>query len=77
MGNINLNCLRKWIEQKVSIKLKAYVITIVWKSLHCELCKAAYPFAVCFDGNIYEVIKIPFVVFEIATKRRIQEPFIL
>jgi hypothetical protein len=50
------------------------VITIEWASLSCELCKSPYPFAVCFDGTIYELIKIPypkkpFVVLE----REIQE----
>ena len=60
MGNIHLNCLRKWIEQKVSIRLRHYVTIIEWTSLSCELCKAPYPFAVSFDGTIYEVISIPY-----------------
>eukprot|EP00826_Nyctotherus_ovalis_P063556 TRINITY_DN9323_c0_g2_i3.p2 TRINITY_DN9323_c0_g2~~TRINITY_DN9323_c0_g2_i3.p2 ORF type:complete len:278 (+),score=99.22 TRINITY_DN9323_c0_g2_i3:818-1651(+) len=73
MGNIHLNCLRKWVEQKVSIKAKKHVTTVEWKSLSCELCKAPYPFAVCFDGMICEVIKVPcpkkpFAVFEKAAE---------
>lgn len=73
MGNIHLNCLRKWVEQKVSVRTKKHVTTVEWKSLSCELCKAPYPFAVCFDGTVHEVIKVPcpkkpFAVFEKAAE---------
>ena len=74
MGSIHLNCLRKWIEQKVTIRSRTFITSIEWKSLSCELCKSPYPFAVYFYGNILEIINIPypkgpFMVFEASTKR--------
>jgi len=73
MGTIHLNCLRKWIRQKVLITENPPILTIHWKTLSCEVCKEPYPYAIFFNGNIYELInlpqiKTPYVVFESAGK---------
>jgi len=69
MGYIHLECLRKWIKQRVTVASNAYVTSVSWKSLSCELCKTPFPFAVYFDGKIYELLNIspprtPYVVVE-------------
>ena len=60
MGNIHLNCLKDWIKQKINIQIKPYVITVNWNSFSCELCHSPYPFAVYFDGIIYELLDVPY-----------------
>ena len=60
MGNIHLNCLKNWIKQKINIEIKPYVTTVNWNSFSCELCHSPYPFAVYFDGIIYELLDVPY-----------------
>ena len=69
MGNVNLNCLRKWVRQKVKVTMKRGITIIKWQSLYCELCKTPYPYAIYFYDDIYELIRIhpvkaPYAVFE-------------
>ena len=73
MKYIHLECLRAWIKQRVEIKEKQSTTIITWKSLNCELCKSPYPFAVYFNGHIYELINYkkpipPYAIFEHYTK---------
>ncbi len=70
---IHLQCLKKWIQQRIRVEQHSSSIVVHWKSLSCELCKTPYPFAVYFDGKIYELVEVslpppPFVVFEGLTK---------
>lgn len=72
MGYIHLDCLRKWIKQRITVASNAYVTSVYWKSLSCELCKTPLPFAVYFDGKIYELLNVnsprtPYVVLESIT----------
>eukprot|EP00826_Nyctotherus_ovalis_P010729 TRINITY_DN12813_c0_g4_i1.p1 TRINITY_DN12813_c0_g4~~TRINITY_DN12813_c0_g4_i1.p1 ORF type:complete len:289 (+),score=71.70 TRINITY_DN12813_c0_g4_i1:726-1592(+) len=69
MKYTHLKCLRLWMNQNIQIKQRANCTTIVWKLLDCELCKTPYPFAVYFNGKIYELIDCqlpqpPYAVFE-------------
>ena len=58
MKFIHLNCLRKWIRQRVVINDTQNVTRIFWKNLTCELCKSPYPFSVYFNGQIHELVMI-------------------
>ncbi len=66
---VHLQCLKRWIQQRVRVEQHSNSVTVFWKSLSCELCKTPYPFAVYFDGKIHELIEVPipptpFVIFE-------------
>ncbi|MDR3548265.1 MAG: E3 ubiquitin-protein ligase MARCH [Candidatus Pacebacteria bacterium] len=79
MGNVHLNCLRRWIKQKTTITSSTFVTSVTWKSLACELCKTPYPYAVYFDGNVYELIAIPhikppYIVFESVNRSATVDP---
>lgn len=56
MKFIHLNCLRKWIHQRIRTKDDNTIIRINWEDLACELCQTPYPFAVYFNGKIHELI---------------------
>lgn len=69
MKLVHLECLRCWIKQRVDIQERPHVTIMSWKSLNCELCKTPYPFAVYFNGHIYELVTYkhpnpPYVIFE-------------
>ncbi len=73
MKFIHLNCLRAWVMQRTIVKERQNTTMITWKSLNCELCKAPFPFAVSFNGRIYELITYkpptpPYAVFELCNK---------
>lgn len=73
MKFIHLECLKSWIKQRVTITQKQNSINIYWKSLSCELCKSPYPFAIYFQGRIFELIKVtppkkPYIVLEALSK---------
>ena len=69
MKYIHLECLKPWIKQNLNITETIDSTIIYWKSLSCELCKAPYPFAIYFNGKIFELINhkpppYPYVIFE-------------
>eukprot|EP00826_Nyctotherus_ovalis_P036556 TRINITY_DN3252_c0_g4_i2.p1 TRINITY_DN3252_c0_g4~~TRINITY_DN3252_c0_g4_i2.p1 ORF type:complete len:283 (-),score=44.72 TRINITY_DN3252_c0_g4_i2:121-969(-) len=69
MKFVHLHCLKSWIQQKVSVKRSSDMTIIKLRSLSCELCKTPYPFAINFNGQIFELIDCvqpipPYVVFE-------------
>lgn len=73
MKYIHLKCLRLWMNQNIQVKQRANCTNIAWKLLECELCKTPYPFAVYFNGKIYELIDCqlpqpPYAVFECYSK---------
>lgn len=73
MKYTHLNCLRLWMNQRIEVKSQANSAIVTWKSLSCELCKSPYPFAVYFNGKIYELINCqlpepPYAIFECYSK---------
>jgi len=69
MQYIHLKCLKQWLKQRVQTIQTDDSAIITLKLLNCELCKAAYPFAIYFNDHIYELIecKLPkcsYIVFE-------------
>jgi len=73
MKYIHLNCLQLWVNQRIETKSYANSTIITWKSLACELCKTHYPFAIYFNGKIYELLNYrlpqpPYVIFEYYSK---------
>eukprot|EP00826_Nyctotherus_ovalis_P000725 TRINITY_DN10026_c0_g4_i1.p1 TRINITY_DN10026_c0_g4~~TRINITY_DN10026_c0_g4_i1.p1 ORF type:complete len:297 (-),score=50.59 TRINITY_DN10026_c0_g4_i1:155-1045(-) len=69
MKFIHLECLKPWIKQRIMVSESFDSTVITWKSMNCELCKTPYPFAVYFDGKVFELIdckvpKCPYIVFE-------------
>jgi len=69
MKFIHLECLRTWVRQRVDIKERMGSTLISWKTLNCELCKTPFPFAVYFNGKIYELLNYklpaaPYIIFE-------------
>ena len=57
------------MKQRVEIKERMGSTLITWKTLNCEVCKTPYPFAVYFNGKIYELVNYrlpepPYVIFE-------------
>ncbi len=73
MKYIHLECLRTWMMQRVEVKERQSTTLISWKSLNCELCKTPYPFAVYFNGHIYELLRYkkptpPYAILEHYTK---------
>lgn len=69
MKFVHLQCLKSWIRRRISVKESSQVTLIKWKSLSCELCRAPYPFAISFNGQIFELVDCalpnsPYIVFE-------------
>lgn len=73
MKFIHLECLKPWIKQRIVVNESFDSTVITWKSLSCELCKAPYPFAVYFNGKVFELVDCkvpehPYIVFEHSSK---------
>ena len=73
MKYIHLECLRSWIKQRINIFTTPISFVITWKSFNCELCHDPYPFAVYYNGTIYEFIKHkvpkrPYIILEHSSK---------
>ena len=52
MSHIHLECLREWLNSKMSKKEGDNVKTYCWKALECELCKVRFPGQVFSNGQI-------------------------
>lgn len=43
MKYIHLQCLQQWLKTKLHTKVSGNSVSILWKTLECELCKKAFP----------------------------------
>lgn len=55
---VHLSCLQHWVKTKLSTLESPNVISINWKNLNCELCKAHLPFSVKHAGKEYSLIPV-------------------
>ena len=49
--HIHLKCLQEWVKSKLNMQHRKNLITIFWKSLNCELCKAKLPINIMHEGQ--------------------------
>jgi hypothetical protein len=73
MKFIHLKCLQQCLRSRINIRTTEKVVSFVWKSLDCELCKKPFPHTVTLNGQRIELIDIPkpdarFIVFELLRK---------
>lgn len=61
IGNIHIECLRKWLEGKLITRTYAYLIVHSFKDLKCEICNGSLPERVILNGKkIYLInLKLP------------------
>jgi hypothetical protein len=59
MKYVHLQCLQRWVKQRVTVTRTGRSVSASWQTLNCELCHTAYPFAVAFDGRVYELLTLP------------------
>lgn len=47
---IHLDCLMKWIQSKLQVKINDNNICFNYKQFECEICKTAYPKSLKWRG---------------------------
>lgn len=56
---IHFNCLKLWLESKVSKKNDTDChSTLNWKNFECELCKLPYPYTFMFKGKRWNLVDL-------------------
>jgi len=55
---IHFNCLKLWLESKVSKTDTDCHSTLNWKNFECELCKFAYPYSFMFNGKRWNLVDL-------------------
>lgn len=73
MKFIHLKCLQQCLRSRINIRTTEKVVSFIWKSLDCELCKKPFPHSLNINGTRIELIDIPkpdarFIVFELLRK---------
>jgi len=53
---VHLKCMQNWVRSKLNMQHNKNIITILWKNLHCELCKDKLPITLEQDGEILSLI---------------------
>ncbi|XP_055388705.1 uncharacterized protein LOC129617557 [Condylostylus longicornis] len=64
---VHLDCLRHWINGRLSISDDQQKASFFFKQLQCELCKAAFPSAVILNNERVSIVRVP----------KIEPPFII
>lgn len=59
MKYIHLKCLKQCLRSKISIRTTERVVSFLWKSLDCDLCKMPFPDVLQANGQRVELIEIP------------------
>ena len=74
MRFVHYNCLKIWLNYKLTIKKQEHLNSYTWKSFACEICKAPYHSSIMHGGIEYTLADIPlpfadsYIVLETSTK---------
>jgi len=55
---VHLKCLQKWIQSRIDVHESKNIVTLFWKSLKCELCKADFPLGFHQNGQDFDLIAL-------------------
>jgi hypothetical protein len=58
MKYVHIKCLQRWLKSKLHIKDSGQAVSIFWKALECELCKASFPNNFQVKDQRYDIIEI-------------------
>jgi hypothetical protein len=58
MKYVHIKCLQRWLKSKLHIKESGQAVSVFWKSLECELCKASFPNTFQVKDHKYDIIEI-------------------
>ena len=58
MQFVHYNCLKLWLNYKLTIKKSEHLHSYCWKSFECEICKAQYPLNIEFEGTEYALAEV-------------------
>ena len=69
MKYIHLECLRKWLQSKITSRSSGSVTSYFWSDFICELCKSELPSSIKHKGINFELITInyphtPYMILE-------------
>jgi hypothetical protein len=73
MKFIHFNCLKQCLRSRIKIRTTAHVVSFLWHSLDCDLCKQLFPQSVTINGVRTFLVEIPkpesrFIVLELLRK---------
>lgn len=71
---IHLLCLKTWLSKQIKAVVNDFSVTINWKPLFCEMCKAHYKYRIYLDNKKFYTVDIPkpekpYIVLEIMKKK--------
>jgi len=71
---IHLLCLKTWLSKQIKAVVNDFSVTINWKPLFCEMCKAHYKYRIYLDNRKFYTVDIPkpekpYIVLEIMKKK--------
>lgn len=52
---IHYECLKYWLQQKLTRKEGDHFVSYTWKTFECEICKKAYPYSFNVNGRKYRL----------------------
>lgn len=78
MRYIHLLCLKQWLSKQIKAVSNDFSVTIHWKPLCCEMCKALYKYRIYLDNKKFYTVDIPkpqkpYLVIEVMKKRAKEE----
>ncbi len=56
---IHFNCLKQWLQSKMTKKETENHHTLSWKQFECELCKMHFAYSFSYKGKIWNLVNIP------------------
>jgi hypothetical protein len=56
---IHFNCLKSWLQTKMTTKETDCSHSLTWKNFECELCKTHYPYSFKYEGKTWNLVDIP------------------
>lgn len=77
MRFVHYNCLKTWLNYKLTTKTQEHLNSYCWKSFECEICKTSYPSSILHGGAEYVLAEIPppladnYIVLESSTKGKL------
>ena len=71
---IHLLCLKTWLSKQIKASINDFSVTINWKPLFCEMCKANYKYRIYLDNQKFYTVDIPkpekpYIVLEVMKKK--------
>jgi len=73
---VHLKCMQNWVKSKLNMQQNRNIVTILWKNLHCELCRDKLPITLEQDGEVLSLIPFdehisgPYVMLESFSKEK-------